>query len=167
MLQEEHFVEMMDVVDENDVVIGTASKEDVYIKNLRHRIVHVLVFNTDGKMLLQLRAPQLTFCPNHWSTAVGGHIQAGETPEQAGIREYREELGTTSKLILLGKDYYVQKDGPSKFLTTFTTTHPGPFDPDPTAVTQASFFTINEIRELIAHDEKFHPELLFLLKKYY
>ncbi len=160
-------VEFLDVVDEYDAVIGTAPKEDIYKKSLRHRIVHVLIFNTEGKMLLQLRNSNLRFCPDHWSTAVGGHVQSGESYEQAALREYQEELGTTSGLEILAKDDYGAPNSPNKFFTTFTTTHEGPFIIDPEAVARVEFFTIPEINALIDGGEKFHPELLYILKKYY
>jgi isopentenyldiphosphate isomerase len=45
-------VEYLDVVDKDDHVIGRASKAEIYRKKLRHRIVHVLVFDRKGRMLL-------------------------------------------------------------------------------------------------------------------
>src|SRR3990167_3639738 len=51
--------------------------------NLSYRIVHILLFNEKGEMALQMRSSHKKFCPNHLSTAVGGHVQTGETYEQA------------------------------------------------------------------------------------
>ena len=91
-------MEILDIVDQNDNIIGQAPKDDAYENKLGHRIVHVLIFNDQKKMVLQLRSANVSFCPLHWSTAVGGHVQAGETYEQAAIREYEEELNLASKL---------------------------------------------------------------------
>jgi len=160
-------MEFLDIVDKNDKVIGRASKDEIYKKILCHRIAHVLIFNDEGKMVLQMRSPNVSFCPNHWSTAVGGHVQAGETYEQAALREYSEELGVKSDLELLGKNFYKAPNTPEKFLATFKTRFSGPFNPDPKVVSAVGTFSIDEIKKMILSGEKFHPELLFILKKYY
>lgn len=58
-----------------------------------HRIA-VAVLVRDDRVLLGHRHPQRLYYPDCWD-AVGGHIEAGETPEQALVRECREELGVT------------------------------------------------------------------------
>ena len=160
-------MEMMDVVDKEDSVISTVPKSEIYEKSLTHRIVHVLVFNNEGKMAIQLRSVSVSFCPAHWSTTAGGHVQAGETYEQAALREYQEELGVTSTIRFFSKDFYIAKGTPPKFIVAFKTVFNGPFHPDPADVEKVCFFTIAEIKKMTAGAEKFHPELLFLLKKYF
>ncbi|MCX6781822.1 MAG: NUDIX domain-containing protein [Candidatus Magasanikbacteria bacterium] len=160
-------MEMLDIVDSGDNVIGLVSKEDAYKKLLCHRISHVLIFNDEGKMALQLRSNNVSFCPNHWSTAVGGHVQAGETYKQAAAREYSEELGANSSIELVGKDFYQVPDSPDKFISVFKTSFNGPFRPDLGVVERVDFFSIDEITKMISEGEKFHPELLYILKKYF
>ena len=59
------------------------------------QIAQALLFDRDGKLLIYLRddKPSIPF-PNHWDL-IGGHVEAGETPEQALCREVREEIGFT------------------------------------------------------------------------
>ena len=52
-------MEYLDIINENDQIIGQASKKDIYNKMLRHRIVHVLIFNNKNEMLLQQRNKKL------------------------------------------------------------------------------------------------------------
>jgi isopentenyldiphosphate isomerase len=160
-------MEFLNIVDENDNVIGRASKDDIYKKSLCHRISHVLIFNDKGGMILQKRSGKVSFCPNHWSTAVGGHVQAGETYEDGAIREYKEELGVESKLEFVGKHFYKAPNTPNKFLAIFKTQFNGQFQPDYEVISKVGAFTIEEIKRMINNGEKIHPELLFILNKYY
>jgi len=52
------------------------------------------IFVRDGRILLGKRSPHLMSCPNCWDV-IGGHVEAGETVEQALIREAEEEIGLT------------------------------------------------------------------------
>jgi 8-oxo-dGTP diphosphatase len=58
------------------------------------RTVGALFVRPDGKVLLGLRAPSKSVWPGHWDT-IGGHVEAGESLEEALIRETREETGVT------------------------------------------------------------------------
>lgn len=103
-------MEYFDVINDNDEVVNVLSREEVYKHLHQHRIVHILIFNDKGEMLLQKRSKTTRYKPLHWSTSVGGHINAGESYEEAGLREYKEELGTTSPLTLFSKVWYTNKD---------------------------------------------------------
>jgi 8-oxo-dGTP diphosphatase len=52
----------------------------------------MLFVNRQGELLLQLRddKPEIRF-PNHWGV-IGGHVEAGETDEEAVVREAYEEV---------------------------------------------------------------------------
>ena len=160
-------MEYLDVVDRDDHVIGRASKEDIYKKKLLHRIVHILIFNKKGDMLLQMRSKECGYKPLHWSTAVGGHVQSGEGCEAAALREYEEELGAKSELELLAKEFYKGFEGPDKFLVTFKSVFDGPFRPDQHAVASIGFFSLSRIKQMIEEGQPFHPELLFLLRSHF
>ncbi|MFA6553470.1 MAG: NUDIX domain-containing protein [Patescibacteria group bacterium] len=160
-------MELLDVVNDKDEIIGKADIKKAHAEKLLHRIVHVLIMNHTGEMALQMRSAQRHFCPQHWCTAVGGHVQSGETYEQAAIRECREEIGTTiPKMKKTFYDLYRHEQQGDKFLTTFVATYDGPFYPNPEEVEKIVFFKIEKIKDMIKAGEKFHPELLFLLNKH-
>jgi 8-oxo-dGTP pyrophosphatase MutT (NUDIX family) len=52
------------------------------------------IFVRDGRILLGKRAPHRASCPNCWDV-IGGHVEPGETIEQALVREAEEETGLT------------------------------------------------------------------------
>jgi isopentenyldiphosphate isomerase len=159
-------IELIDFVDQNDKVVGNASKDEIYFKKLRHRIVHVHIFNDKGEMALQLRAKGLKFCPGHWCTSVGGHVQTGESYEEGALREYEEELGVKSEIEFFSKDLY-SAYGLEKFIVTFKAKSNGGFKLESRAIEKVGFFSIDDIKKMVESGEKFHPELLFLLKKYF
>ena len=91
--------EIFDVVDASDQVIGTATRAEVHTQKLTHRAVHVFVFNKRGDLLLQKRSLLKDMCPGLWDSSVSGHLDSGESYENAARRELGEEMGITSENI--------------------------------------------------------------------
>jgi len=58
-----------------------------------HMVVHVVIFNTKGEMLIQQRQPFKEGWPNMWDVTVGGSAVAGDTSRTAAQREVMEEIG--------------------------------------------------------------------------
>ena len=86
--------EIFPIVDEDGKVIGSATRGECHSgSKLLHPVVHLHVFNSKGEVYLQRRPDWKDIQPGKWDTAVGGHIDYGETPEVALQREVREELG--------------------------------------------------------------------------
>jgi isopentenyldiphosphate isomerase len=85
--------EPFDVVDEQDRVIGRAPRREVHARRLRHRSIHVLVFNPKGQVFLQRRARTKDSCPGTWDSSCSGHLDAGEDYDTAAGRELHEEIG--------------------------------------------------------------------------
>lgn len=89
--------EIFDVVDENDVPVGKATRAEVHAKDLIHRAVHVLVFNRNGDLWLQKRSLAKDKNPGVWDSSVSGHLDAGEDYLTAAVRELGEEVGVEKK----------------------------------------------------------------------
>ncbi len=163
-------MEFLDIVNEKDEVVGKAPRSEIYEKLLPHRIVHVILFNSEGEMCLQLRSKEVSFCPSYWCTSAGGHVKSGETPEAAGLRELKEELGIKTDITFAYKDLYVdqfRQTRMKKILITFKGKYNGPFKINPEEVEQVKFFSMDNIQKMINKGEKFHPELLFLLERHF
>lgn len=84
--------ELFDVVDEHDHVIGQEQRSLVHAQKLRHRAVHVFLFNREGELYLQCRSPLKDSHPLKWDSSASGHLDAGESYEDAAVRELGEEL---------------------------------------------------------------------------
>ncbi len=85
--------ELFDVVDEDDQVIDQKTRAEVHAEGLIHRAVHVFVIGKKGQLLLQKRSLLKDVHPGDWDSSVAGHVDAGETYEQAVVRELEEEMG--------------------------------------------------------------------------
>ena len=88
--------ELFPVVDTAGNVVGKASRGECHGGSmLLHPVVHLHVFNSRGELYLQKRPAWKDIQPGRWDTAVGGHVDYGETIAEALRREVREELGIT------------------------------------------------------------------------
>ena len=87
-------MELFDLYDENRIKTGeTMVRGDKVPENRYRFVVHVIVFNNEGKMLIQQRASDRSSHANKWDFSVGGSVVAGETSSQGATRELLEELG--------------------------------------------------------------------------
>lgn len=96
---------LIQIVDENDRPIGEATKQEAWDKGLIHRVARLMVFNQQGKLLLQHRSPTKDIFPNCWDVAAAGHVDPGEDYETAVRREAEEEMDATG-LDLTEVGYY-------------------------------------------------------------
>lgn len=158
--------EILDVVDENNEVVGEAPFEEIYERRLNHRIVHVLVFNENGEVFLQQRSAKKKFCPGHWSTSAGGHVQKGETYEDAAVRELKEELGASAGLTKLWEgpyDHYRMR----KFMQVFRAVHEGPFNLNREELMDGRWFSVKDVQDMVKKNQLVHPELAHVIERLY
>lgn len=118
---------LLDVVDEADRVVGRASSEEVHARRLLHRFVQAFVVGSDGRVLIQQRSRAKERGPLLLDASIGGHVDSGETYDEAVVREGAEELGLVGATYrplgrihdtgspvenMLGMLYEVRSDGP-------------------------------------------------------
>ena len=88
--------ELFPVVDAEGQVTGCATRGECHGgAMLLHPVVHLHLFDPNGALYLQKRSAWKDNQPGRWDTAVGGHVDFGETIDEALRREVREELGIT------------------------------------------------------------------------
>ena len=84
----------IDIITEFGTPTGkSASKSEVHTKGYYHNTAHIWLYTPNGKILLQQRSKLKVIYPLLWDVSVAGHVDAGETIEQAAIRETKEEIG--------------------------------------------------------------------------
>lgn len=162
------------VVDESDNEIGVAILSEVWQKGLYHRIVAVFVFDNQGRMLLQLRGPNVKVYPNCWDQAAGGHIDEGQSYEDAAMNELREELGLEIvTLTLMGTHRTNSKDG-ERIVNQFERVykaeipHDATLKPELSELTELRWFTPEEFKQLRTDmPDTFTPGLLYDVDHYF
>ena len=99
----DHPGEMCDVVDSEDRILESRLRSEVHVNNLLHRAVHLWIFNSRGELFLQKRSPWKINHPDLWCSSAAGHVDTGETYEEAGHREMQEEIGADCPLVKFWK----------------------------------------------------------------
>ncbi len=85
--------ELIDIVNSQGIPTGkTCLKSYAHLNGILHASVHIWLYNNDGKILVQKRKENKDTFPNLWDVSVAGHINSGELPIEAAIREVKEEV---------------------------------------------------------------------------
>jgi 16S rRNA (adenine1518-N6/adenine1519-N6)-dimethyltransferase len=156
--------EVFCVVDAQDRVIGSESRDRVHVNNLRHRAIHVLVFNQRGEVFLQKRSIWKDTHPGKWDSSTAGHVDAGESYEEAARRELREEIGIECPIEKIGKLPCSAATG-WEFIEVFRGTHEGPFYLAPMELEAGAFFSIDQVRTWLEHSpQDFSPVFALCLQ---
>ncbi|MEY8848611.1 NUDIX domain-containing protein [Psychroserpens sp. XS_ASV72] len=157
--------ELIDIVDQNYIPIGiSVPKSEIHSKGHLHNTAHVWLYRSDGSILLQQRAASKTICPLLWDVSVAGHVDAGETIENAAIREAKEEIGINISHPNLDKigvfdcfQSYANGITDNEFHHTFickTTLSIEDFTPQKDEVEDLKFVTLTEFEVLLKHSEE-------------
>ena len=98
--------EIVDIVDENDNVLYQASRAEAHAKGLLHRCAVAQLINSRGEWILVKQASDRQDA-GQYVAPVGGHVLAGENPDDALKRETLEEIGFEQfQQKLVGKGIY-------------------------------------------------------------
>lgn len=138
--------EWFDVVDCHDRVVDRQPRRIVHDRGLRHRAIHVLVFNEMGQVFLQKRSMTKDASPGLWDSSCSGHVDSGEDYESAAIRELKEELGVDAAARLQSLTYLAASpDTTQEFIRVYRLQHSGPFVLDPFEIEAGDWFALDEL----------------------
>jgi 16S rRNA (adenine1518-N6/adenine1519-N6)-dimethyltransferase len=141
--------ELFDVVDEQDHPIAVATRGHVHAQGLRHRAVHIFVFNKAGELFLQRRSRWKDVHPLLWDSSAAGHVNAGQEYDETAGRELTEELGVTAAVARIGAIDACPGTG-WEFVKIYRAEHEGPFLLPPAEIESGGWFTLDQIARWIA-----------------
>ncbi len=143
--------ELFDVVNERDEVIGRQTRGEVHRLGLRHRAVHVLLFNSRGETFLQKRSLKKDRQPGLWDSSASGHVDSGEDYDTSAVRELREELGVSlpappRRLFKLAASAETDQE----FVWVYRGAAEGPFVLNPDEIERGGWFAPDEVTRWMA-----------------
>lgn len=159
--------EIFDIVNDNDEVIGSASRDEVHKRGLKHRSVHLLIFNKQGSVLLQRRSMEKDTFPGTWDSSVSGHVDSGEIYDEAVIRESWEELGVGFHEVpekIFKVDACEETD--NEFSWVYRHFSEGPFSPNMDEISEIKWFTMQSLDDSDLRDSSiFSPAFSLIWSK--
>jgi isopentenyl-diphosphate delta-isomerase type 1 len=144
-------MELFQLVDERGNPTGQATRGECHGNpSLIHLVIRLYLFDSSGRLLLQKRALTKDTMPGRWDASVGGHVMAGESAENALLRETREEIGVDAAGArpLFG---WLHHNGgfETEFARVFTMIHDGEFRVDPEEIQEGRLFSMKEIEGML------------------
>ncbi len=140
--QQEHFI----VVDKRDWIVEYRTRYDCHHdRTLIHRGANLVIFDDQGRALLQKRSMTKDIRPGYWQNAVGGHVSKGESYKKAILRETEEELGIMVPVRFYKKFLFAYADE-TEMEVVYIAKSNGPFRPNKTEVDQVRFLRKDELQ---------------------
>lgn len=162
--------EIFDRVDENDQVIGQASRAEVHARQWHHRAVHVFVWNARGELFLQFRSRLKVNHPQVWDSSASGHVSAGQDYHEAAVRELAEELGvpeTKGQKMRPAFKIGTCAETEQEHVWLYELDYDGPFTLQTEEVEDGRFFRPEDIEHMISQTpEQFAPAFIHIWKLY-
>ena len=154
MTVEGNNIEYLDVVDENNNVIGKETRANIHKQKLFHRAVHIIVLNTKGEMFIQKRSAIKDTYPNHWDVSSAGHLNVGESYESAAKRELKEELGIENIDLENVSEIKGSKANDFEFIKIFKCVYDGEITINKEEISEGKFISVNKLKKLLSSRSK-------------
>ncbi|HYE32844.1 MAG TPA: NUDIX domain-containing protein [Methylomirabilota bacterium] len=143
--------EIFDIVNDADEVVAQCPRSQVHREGLKHRAVHILVFNARGEVFLQKRSMSKDCFPGRWDSSASGHLDTGEPYDACAIRELREEIGLRLKTCperILRLE--AQPETGQEFVWVYRCQSEGPFELHPEEIEMGGWFTPDYVTRWLA-----------------
>ena len=98
--------DLIEIINEEDEVIGLASRMEFFEKAILHRNVQVIFIDKNKKIIFQKRSEQKMIFAGLLDVTVSGGVEIGDNYEKTALKEAEEETGLILKneqLICFGK----------------------------------------------------------------
>ena len=162
-------IEIFDIVDESDRVIGQAPRGEIHQQRLRHRAVHVFVFDAEGRLYIQKRSMSKDSFPGRYDSSASGHVDSSESYDAAALRETREEISLEFLPGKLRKHFSVAacEETSQEFVWVYSAR--GNYQPvfNPIEIESARFWTVTEIEQhLASHPDDWAPAFRLVFREF-
>ncbi len=156
------------LVDEKGNITGRATRAAVHRgPGMLHPVIHLHIINSKGEIYLQKRALHKDTQPGKWDTSVGGHVDVGETIEQALLRETSEELNITGIRPVPLIQYKWETNIESELVFSFTALYNARPVINKNEIDEGRFWAVSEIKNNLGtgiFTPNFENEFPLLLK---
>lgn len=167
-------MELIEIVDENGNYTGQVmERKEAHEKNLLHNEIAVFFINDKKQVLLQKRSASKKSNPNKWGSCAG-HVDAGESLEDAALREIKEEMGIEFYLsdlkILLEKEIKIRESNSHIVYWYYINCNlsESDFNIQEEELSEVKWFSIDEIINMIKQKDEslvFEEDRLYLFEK--
>lgn len=142
--------EVLEIINAEGATIGLGHRSEIHGNpSLLHKVVHVLVFDDAGELLLQKRSMNKDVAPGKWDTSVGGHVAPGEDLLTAAKREMEEELGVLPDNLQPIYSFVYKNDYESELVFTHKCIHNGPFSFNKEEIDAVAFWSMSDIQKAL------------------
>jgi isopentenyldiphosphate isomerase len=162
--------EYLDLVNENDEVIGRKKRSDIYTEGLsNYRAINLFIVNSKGEMWIPRRTANKNIFPLCLDMSMGGHVKSGETYEEGLKREIEEELNididqTPSETL---GHLTPKKDGVSCYMNVYKIITNNTPDYNKEDFIESFWLKPEEILRLIDEGEKAKDDLPRIIRKFF
>ncbi len=162
--------ELLDLVDQDDNVIGKMWRSEVYAKGLSNfRAINAFLKNSQGEIWIPLRVATKKLFPLHLDMSVGGHVSSGESYDQSFKRELLEELNIDLTQVVYRKIglFVPHKHNVSAFQTVYEIDYDKDPDFNKNDFIEGHWMLPEQVIKLIASGKKAKSDLPKLLRLIY
>jgi isopentenyldiphosphate isomerase len=160
--------EFLSVVDGYDNIIDSRPRHEIHRLGLRHRAVHILVFNSQNELFIQKRSMLKDLNKGLWDTSAAGHVDEGEDYYPCALREAEEELGIAieDSIRALFKLSPTPQLG-MEFIQVYQCLHDGPFQLAELEIDEGRWINQTEISQRVANNDATLTETFKIIWQHY
>jgi isopentenyldiphosphate isomerase len=157
--------ELVDIVDDDDRVIGRVTRAEMRARRLRHRCVYIILLDAAGRVFTHRRTRTKDVYPGFWDTAIGGVVASGEDYDRGAVREVAEEVGLhgveLKRLFPIDyEDEYTRVSG-----MVYSCISDQPLSLQAAEIEEGRWATVDELVEM-SKRERFCPDGLVVFDRY-